>query len=426
MANNNNSGGFEMITLSSYTAPVICELTNEDYVHYGEDNNYFEEIINYYMGSVTNGSLINSVSKLIYGKGLDAKDKAKKPDQYAKMLSMVSPKVLKRVILDRKMLGMAALQVSYSKGKPSKITHFPMNTLRASKSNENGEIESWGYSSNWSEVKPNDKVKSIPAFGFGNKKGNEIYIVKDYTPSFFYYTPPDYAQALPYAKLEEEIGDYLINDTINGFSGNTLVNFNNGVPSAKIQRELKNKVHQQLTGATGTKVMVNFNKSGETATTLERFTPDNAPDHYQYLSDECRNKLLMGHRISNPLLVGIKDGGSGLSNNSDEIETAFRLQSNTVIKPYQDELTEALEEIMSLAGITLDLYFKALQPLGEYDGEIVEEVVEEIVENIEETEETEETKLSEEINDTSSNPIPDSNAINTEETVEGELEPSAN
>tara|TARA_R110002126_G_scaffold52889_1_gene143367 strand:- start:21 stop:1262 length:1242 start_codon:yes stop_codon:yes gene_type:complete len=375
--NSNNDVAFDVISLSSYTSPEIVEVVNEDFVHYGEDNNYFQEIIEYYVGSPTNGSLINGISKLIYGKGISAIDSAKKPEQYAKMLSMIKPRALKRIILDRKMLGMGAIQVTYDKGQPSKITHFPMNTLRAAKANDAGEITSWGYSADWANVKKNDKIKTIPAFGHGNSKGNEIYIITDYVPGYFYYTPPDYVQALPYAKLEDEIGDYLVNDTVNGFSGTMMVNFNTGVPSAIIQKETNAKLMRQLSGANGTKIMTSFNKPGQQATTMERFALDNAPDHYQYLSNECRDKLLMGHRISNPLLVGIKDGGSGLSNNSDEIETAFKLQNNTVIKPYQNEIIEALEEIFALSGITLQIYFKSLQPLDFYEGEVIEEEVKE-------------------------------------------------
>ena len=61
-------------------------------------------------------------------------------------------------------------------------------------------------------------------------KDVEIFIVKPYLSGYHYYTPIDYSGALPYAKLEEEISDYLINDVQNGFSGTKIINFNNGIP----------------------------------------------------------------------------------------------------------------------------------------------------------------------------------------------------
>ncbi len=41
------SQNMEAIQLSSYTAPRIIEIQEKDYVHYGEDNNYFQTIIDY-------------------------------------------------------------------------------------------------------------------------------------------------------------------------------------------------------------------------------------------------------------------------------------------------------------------------------------------------------------------------------------------
>ena len=55
----------------------------------------------------------------------------------------------------------------------------------------------------------------------------------------YYYSSPDWSSAMPYAVLEDEIGDYLINDCINGFSGTKVVNFNNGVPDPDKMQSIK-------------------------------------------------------------------------------------------------------------------------------------------------------------------------------------------
>ena len=364
----------EAIQLSSYTAPRIIEIQENEYVHYGEDNDYFGSIIDYYNGSTTNGSIINGISSLIYGRGIQARNANRHATQWAKFRTMLKAKDLKKIILDRKMLGMAAIQVTYTKGVPSKLTHLPMQTLRAAKASDNGKVESWGYHPTWEEGVREEDVQRIKAFGCGNKKGNEIYILQPYITGSFYYTQPDYVFALPYAKLEAEIGDYLINDTLNGFSGSMMVNLNGGIPKTKQERRrVKNKVIDNLTGATGQKLLVNFNKSGENATTFERFTLDNAPDHYQYLADECRNKLIVGHRVTSPLLVGVRESGNGFGSNADEIETSFKLMNNVLIKIYQDEIIDALDDILAEAGIALDLFFKSAQPLDFYDETVVSE-----------------------------------------------------
>jgi hypothetical protein len=356
-----------ILNLSAYTSPIIEESKNKDFVQYGADNNYFQYLIDRFLYSNTNHAIITGVTNMVYGKGIAATDSNRKPDQYAQMMSLIKGDCLKRVALERKLLGMAAMQVVYSKGKVTRIDHFPMQTLRAEKCNDKGEIEAWYYHHDWSKYRNGDVLKRIPAFGFGNGNEVELYIVKPYISGYYYYTPIDYSGALPYAKLEEEIADYLINDVMNGFSGTKVINFNNNIPPEEKRQEIANDVKRKLTGAKGDKVIVSFNASQENKTTVDDIPLNDAPAHYEYLSTECFEKLIVGHRVTSPMLLGIRDTGGGLSNNADEIETATRLFDNIVIRPYQIEIIDALDVILAVNGISLNLYFKTIQPLDFID-----------------------------------------------------------
>jgi hypothetical protein len=352
-----------ILNLSAYNSPVIVESKNKEFVEYGEDNNYFHYLIDRFLYSNTNNAIITGVANMVYGKGIDATDSNRKPNEYAQMKSIVKPQCLKKVALERKLLGMAAMQVVYQNGKVKMVEHFPMHTLRAEKCNDKGEIEAWYYHPDWAKYKKGDELKRIPAFGFGNAKEVEIYIVKPYLSGYHYYTPIDYSGALPYAKLEEEIADYLINDVMNGFSGTKVINFNNNIPPEEKREEIASDVKRKLTGAKGDKVIVSFNASQDNKTTVDDIPLNDAPEHYQYLSTECFEKLIVGHRVTSPMLLGIRDTGGGMSNNADEIETATRLFDNIVIRPYQIEIIEALDEILAVNDISLNLYFKTIQPL---------------------------------------------------------------
>ena len=356
-----------ILSLSAYNSPTITESKNKEFVEYGVDNNYFQYLIDRFLYSNTNHAIITGVANMIYGKGIDATDSNRKPNEYAQMMSILKKDCLRKVALERKLLGMAAMQVIYLNGKVKSVEHFPMHTLRAEKCNDKGEIEAWFYHHDWSNYRKGDVLKRIPAFKFGNGKEVELYVIKPYVSGYHYYTPIDYSGALPYATLEQEISDYLINDVMNGFSGTKVINFNNNIPPEEKRQEVANEVKRKLTGSKGDKVIVSFNASAENKTTVDDIPLNEAPAHYQYLSTECFEKLIVGHRVTSPMLLGIRDTGGGLGNNADEIETATRLFDNIVIRPYQLEIIEALDEILSVNGIALNLYFKTIQPLDFID-----------------------------------------------------------
>ena len=351
-----------VLELSTYTTPTVQESKRDNWVEFGEDNNYFQFIIDRYVNSTTNSAVINNVSRLIYGRGLSALDANKKPNEYAQMMALFHSDCIRKIVLDRKMFGQFAVQVHYSKDhkKILKAYHIPVNLLRAEKCNKDGEIEGYYYSDNWEDTR-NYAPKRIPAFGYSNEQ-IEILYSKPYAVGMKYYSLPDYQGGLPYAKLEEEIADYLINEVQNGFSGTKVVNFNNGVPTEEQQQIIKGKVLSQLTGSRGQKVIVAFNNNQESKTTVDDLPLNDAPDHYTYLSEECVKKIMLAHNITSPLLFGL-GSTNGFSSNADEIKNASILFDNMVIKPIQDQIIEAFDKILAYNGVSLKLFFKTLQPL---------------------------------------------------------------
>ncbi len=368
-----------IVNLASYNRPKISEDKNRDWVDYGEDNDYYSYLIELYTNSTTNNAIINGVSNMIYGKGLDALDSNRKPNEYASMRSIFSDSCLRKITLDLKLLGEGSIQVLYKDKKVVKGEHFPRQTLRAEKCNEDGQIEAYYYYHDWAKLKRSDKPKRIAAFGFGNGTEPEIKIIKKYVSGYDYYCPVDYQGGLAYAELESEVSDYLINDVQNGFSGTKVVNFNNGVPDQEKQIQVKNDVMRKLTGARGEKVVIAFNNNAESKTTVDDIPLNDAPQHYEYLSNECSNKLIVAHRVTSPLLLGIRTENNGLGSNADEIKTAALLFDNITIKPYQELICDALDDILAVNGISLKLYFKTLQPLAfiETDNAITDEAREE-------------------------------------------------
>ena len=359
-----NKSEFSFVNLATYTSPEIIEVKNRDWVQYGADNNYFQFILDRFNGSPTNNACINGISQSIYGKGLNATDASRKPGQYAQMISLLSKDMIRKVCYDFYLMGQAAIQVVYSKDK-SKIAlceHFPIETLRAEKADENGDVTGYYYWNDWPSIKPSDKPLRIPAFGT-SKENIEIVYIKPYKSGFYYYSPVSYQGGLQYCELEEEISNYHLNNILNGLAPSMLINFNNGTPNQEQRELIEQRIAQKFSGSSNAgKFILAFNDNKEQQAEITPVQLSDAHSQYQFLSTESQSKILVAHRVVSPMLLGIKDN-TGLGNNADEIKTASTLMDNTVIRPFQELLIDNFDKILAYNDIALNLYFTTLQPL---------------------------------------------------------------
>ena len=302
---------FHVLNLAAYQTPEIYEDPHSDYVGYGDHNDFYTELINAFLNSPTTNSIVTGVVGQIMGKGFSALDANRKPDEFASFKNLFKAKDLKRICMDYKLLGEAAFQVTYKGKKVVQVSHFNRETLRAEKCDDKGKINAYYYSPKWSEHREGDKLTRIPVFGSG--AANEIYIIRRFIPSMHYYSPPDWVSALNYSNLECDISSYLVNEVSNSFSGTKLVSFSNGVPTQEKQHAIKQEILNKLSGANGEKIIVSFSDSPDNKTTIE----------------------------------------------------------NVVIKPYQADIIDAIEEILAVNGISLKIYVQTLTPIEFTDETLV-------------------------------------------------------
>ena len=354
----------KIVQLASYTAPKIVESKSKEWVFYGENNNYYQHLIDLYNSSPTNNAAINGISQMIFGKGLDATDSNKKLEEYAMMKALFSNDCVRKLAYDLKLMGQCAMQVVYDKSHKRiiEVAHFPIETLRSGKANEEGIVDSYFYSADWGTKRPSEQPLRFSAYGTSNEE-IEILMVKPYRAGYYYYSPVDYQGGLQYAELEEEISNYHLNNIKNSFAPSMLINFNNGIPDEEERQIIENSIKQKWSGTSNAgKFILSFNDNAESQASIETVQLSDAHNQYQFLSDESMRKIMVAHRIISPMLLGIKDT-TGLGNNAEELKTASILFDNTVIRPFQELLLSAFDNILAFNNASLNLYFKTLQPL---------------------------------------------------------------
>ena len=363
-----NKSTVSFVNLSTYNSPKIVETNNKEWVEFGEDNDYFQYLVNRANGSATSGACITGISQMIYGKGLDATDSARKPEQYARMISLFKKEEVRRLAYDLKLTGQCAIQVIYSKKNKKtieKVEHLPIETLRAEKcSADDKQVQAYYYHPDWVNIKPSDQPLRLPAFGVSDiPKPIEILYVKPYEAGMYYYSTPDYISGISFSEIEEEVANFHVNNVQNSFAPAALINFNNGVPSEEVQILTQKKIVSKYQGTSSTgELIISFNDNKDTAATIDPIQISDAHNQYEFISSEAQSKIMMSHRIVSPMLLGIKDN-SGFGNNAEELKNASILMQNIVINPFQELLIDAFDKILAVNKVALKLYFKTLQPL---------------------------------------------------------------
>lgn len=358
------NSGIGIVNLATYTSPRIIEVRNQEWVSYGDDNNYFGYIQDRINGSPTNNAIVNGISQMIYGQGLDATNAQLQPDDYAQAMLLFDNDTTERLCYDLKAMGQCAIQVVYSLDRTRIVecNHWPVETLRSGKCNEDGDVDFYFYADDWTKVSRQNAPTPIPAFGT-SQESEEILYIKPYKTGFYYYSPPDWQGGLQYCELEEEISNYHLNNIMNGLAPSMLINFNNGTPTEDEQRDIERAITQKFSGTSNAgRFILSFNDSNDYGATITPVQLSDAHNQYQFLSDESMRKIMVSHRVISPMLLGIKDN-TGFGNNADELKTATILMQNTVIKPFQNLLIKEFDNILAYNGINLNLYFKTLQPL---------------------------------------------------------------
>ena len=355
----------KFIELGSYTSPAIVEQKNKAWVEYGADNNYYGYLIDLFYGSPTNNAAIKGVADMIFGQGLEVVKADRHLKGYIEFKQLFNDECLRNASMDLKMLGQCAFHLVKSKDRQKYVRayHWPIQTLRPEKCNDEGDIEGYYYCADWTNLKRGQQPKRFEAFGFDENANECILVVKPYSTGNFYFAPVDYQGGTQYAELETEIANYHINNIKNGLAPSMLINFNNGQPPAEVKDMVEAQIAAKFQGSSNAgKWIISWNDGKDTSADITPVQLSDAHNQYQFLSTECTTKIMLAHRIVSPMLLGIKDN-TGFGNNAEEIQSASILFDNIVIRPFQRMLIEAVSKVLNANDISLELYFKTLQPL---------------------------------------------------------------
>jgi hypothetical protein len=384
---------FSVVNLSQQDIPIITEdtKTRHHWVPVGimDMDDYFDVLTDAYTTSTTNAACIDGVADLIFGKGLYSHNEA-----FQKILEkVVSQEDIRRITFDLKLYGNCAVDMIWNDEhtKIKKMYHTPVQNWRAKKVWDKPFIQSYFYCHDWADQRAQRLKVEVPAFGESREKRELLYI-KNYTPGKFYYSVSDWISALQFSFVEAELSNLHINNIENGFLPLVMINLNNGVPAPEERQTIEAMIEQKFTGTRNAgRFMVSFNDDPTVKPTIDTIQTENLHEKYQYVGDYAQDRILVAHRITSPLLLGIRTAQNGFSSQSEEMMTAFSILQTMTIQGFQSIVLNALQDAFELGGLgdETELYFDQLTPLvilsqtAEETGTTIEEVEEDVNESME-------------------------------------------
>jgi capsid portal protein len=358
---------FAVVNVNTNQLPIITEDTKTRYTWvpfgvYGQDD-FFDAVVSAWNVSTTTSACVEGIADLIFGKGLYSKNEA-----FNEVLQKLIPQEeTKRVAFDLKLFGNAAYQVYWNDdhSKIIKMYHIPIQTLRAEKLLGEPKIQSYYYCTDWNDQRKIRDKKKIPAFGTSNEK-MEILYIKNYFPGLYYYSLPDWVSAMQYSIAEGEISNLHLNNITNGFLPAVMINFNNGVPAPEERQTIEDLLQAKFTGTDNAgRFMLSFNDDPLTKPTIDIIQIDNLHEKYQYVAECTQDRILVAHRVTSPLLFGIRTANNGFSSQSEEMMTAFSIMQTMTISPFQNLILNTLDMALMQSGYSdAQLYFDQLTPLA--------------------------------------------------------------
>jgi len=357
MDKNKNINFHKFSKPGKYTPTAIERIMSREdekkYVKYGEYNDFPSYLIDLYNNSSIHSTCVNAIVDGIVGEGLVAEpsfilDKAN-PDE-------TWNQVFKKVAKDYKQFGGFAIEVIYNRArdKVSEVYHIDFSWVRSSEKDYRGKTKGYFISDSWDEKSKyysgivDEEIPYLPCFNprKADEEPKQLYVYKPYSSGQKYYPLPDYAGALNVINLDKEVDSFHLNNIVNGLAPSlSITTFTNGDDDQR--EEIERMLTEQYSGTDNAGSLIYMDvDSPENAPQIVPIQQNGADGYYTTINDLVTQKILTAHRITSPMILGIKT--SGQLGGRQEVLDAYLLLLNTVIRPYQQNILSVFEELLEL------------------------------------------------------------------------------
>lgn len=350
--------------------PIYKEVKGKDWIYYGERNDYPNYLLRLYNNSAKHNAIVTGKVDYICGNGwsVKAEDEMQKAKAYG-MINKVNSseeslnELTKKLTTDMTIFGGYYLQVIWTKatGEIAELYHVDYYKVRTNHDNSEFYV-----SDNWiknDNVNPRPDYETFPAFDPNNRTGSQILYFKEYRAGANTYSLPDYRGAISYIELDISIGEYHLNTINNGMFSSKLINLNGGKVSQEEEDRIERQFKDKFSGSKNAgKFMLAFNDSKENEPSIVDLSGTELDKHFDLLNKTVQQEIFSGHKVSSPMLFGIKTEGQ-LGGRS-EMREAYELFQNTYVNTKQRNIEETINYLYKFNDLTALLELRKTEPIN--------------------------------------------------------------
>lgn len=353
-----NKNNFQIFN-TQYGMPVqsISSIENveydgrrDDWVSWGEKNNYPQFILELRETSPTLAVSIDAKTSMSIGDGVEIEGLGNVlVNRYESITELYY-----KLVYDAWLFGGWACEVIFNRDRTAiqSIYHLPFQNVRAEKVDEDEhlrDIDYYYYCDDWDSNKRNKKITKFHTLDPDYTEGRQIYYWTNYTPSNNKIYPVlPWQSGVDSVVLESEIWSFHKKNLDNSLLPNLFISLI-GSPSPTEREEIYNELTQAYQGKNGKKLMLSFSDTAEDKPTIEPISNDANSGLYIDVLNLAQQATLTSNQISSPLLLGIQVGiANGFSSNADEIKVATNHMIDFVIKPFIKKMNLGLENVLAL------------------------------------------------------------------------------
>ena len=336
---------FKGINSAPNEVPTVIEKTNQEWVGYGDENNYLIQLNELKYGSAIHNSILKTKVKMMAGDGLlynGAKTQEESDAIYQALPVNVKAEVdylnknkVGGVPLDemRTLLssgfedyGAYCYSLIFNKDftKISGIKFYKLQDIRAGKKDKDGKIKYYYYSSNWEKCRQVEyKPVQILAYYEGSKDGYEQMVYRK-TGNLDYYGIPSYSGAINWIYTDFQMSVFHKANMENGMNPGLHFKFYKTFANEEEEEYVRNAIKKQWQGASKTGKMIMTASDGkDLAMDIQPIQTSDLDKQLMLVAELCDQKILSGHQLTTPALAGISP--KGFSSGGTELEVGYQI-----------------------------------------------------------------------------------------------------